>query len=63
VNHGPLATAFALLPMNDMLFSRRLLEVMSDEELESICAHEAAHLAESKWTFSGRLLGALAFAR
>ena len=46
--------------MNDMLFSERLLEVMSDEELDSICAHEATHLTESKWVFIGRLFGALA---
>jgi Zn-dependent protease with chaperone function len=59
VNEGPLANAFALLPMNDMLFSRRLLEVMSAEELDSICAHEAAHLTESKWIFLGRVLGVL----
>jgi hypothetical protein len=46
--------------MNDMLFSERLLEVMSDEELDSICAHEATHLTESKWVFIGRLFGTLA---
>ena len=60
INQGTLANAFALLPMNDMLFSDRLLQIMSDEELESVCAHEAAHLTESKWVFCGRLLGTLA---
>jgi len=57
---GPLANAFALLPMNDMLFSDRLVQIMSDEELETICAHEAAHLTESKWVFFGRVMGLLA---
>jgi Zn-dependent protease with chaperone function len=61
VNQGPLANAFALLPMNDMLFSERLVEVVSDEELDSICAHEATHLTESGWVYIGRLFGALAF--
>ena len=60
VNQGPLANAFALLPMKDMLFSERLVEAMSDEELDSICAHEASHLTESKWVFIGRLSGVLA---
>jgi Zn-dependent protease with chaperone function len=60
VNQGPLANAFALLPMKDMLFSERMVEAMSDEELDSICAHEASHLTESKWVFIGRLSGVLA---
>lgn len=60
VFQGTFVNAFALLPMKDMLFAERLLHIMSPEELESICAHEAAHLTESKWTFCGRLMGVLA---
>jgi Zn-dependent protease with chaperone function len=60
VDEGPAAHAFALLPMKDMLFSESLLRRLSDNELASICAHEAAHLIESKWVFAGRVLGAMA---
>jgi Zn-dependent protease with chaperone function len=48
----PIAQAFALLPMKDMLFSEPLLQVLTDEELESVCAHEAGHLTESKWVLN-----------
>jgi Zn-dependent protease with chaperone function len=60
VNEGPAAHAFALLPMRHMLFSASLLRLLSDDELASICAHEAAHLAESRWVVAGRVLGGLA---
>jgi Zn-dependent protease with chaperone function len=56
-NEGPMANAFALMPMNKMLFSDSLLKLLSDEELAAICAHEAAHLTESKWIFAGRVVG------
>jgi Zn-dependent protease with chaperone function len=56
---GPNAQAFALLPMNDMLFSDTLLNHLSDQELVGICAHEAAHLTESRWIFVGRVVTGL----
>lgn len=57
VNEGPVCNAMALMPMNHMVFSNSLLRLLSDEELAGICAHEAAHLTESKWIFAGRMVG------
>jgi Zn-dependent protease with chaperone function len=56
---GPQALAFAFPTTRELLFSNRLLEICSDEEISAICAHELAHLSESKWALAGRLLGSL----
>lgn len=45
---SPTAQAFALFDRRQLLFTERLLELLSDEEVTSICAHELAHLTESK---------------
>ncbi len=58
---GLMAQAFALPTTNELAFSRRLLEISSDEEITAICAHELAHLKESRSVLAGRLLGSLAF--
>jgi Zn-dependent protease with chaperone function len=57
---GYLATAFAFPTTREMAFSKRTLEICSDEEVAAICAHEIAHLKESKWILAARLLGSLA---
>ena len=58
ISRGCVAQAYALLPMRDILLTKGLLEALSDEELETVCAHEAAHLTESRWAFAGRVAGA-----
>lgn len=56
---GPMAMAFAFPMTRELAFSNRLLKICSDEEIASICAHELAHLKESKAVLAGRLLGSL----
>jgi len=58
---GPLANAFAFTTTRELVFSNRLLEICTDEEVSAICAHELAHLKESKTVLAGRLLGSLSF--
>ena len=43
-----IANAFALLIPNQIVVTRRLLEVLDDNQLVAICCHEFAHLAEPK---------------
>lgn len=43
----PVAQAFALPRSRTLLFSERILELLSDDEISSICAHELGHLRES----------------
>ena len=57
---GPYAAAFAFPTTRELVFSDRLLEVCTDEEVFSVCCHELAHLSESKAVLAGRLLGSLA---
>lgn len=56
---GVQATAFAFPTTNELIFSDQLLEICDDEEVAAICAHEVAHLTESKTVLAGRLLGSL----
>jgi Zn-dependent protease with chaperone function len=56
---GVLANALALPITRELVFTDRLLDVCSDEEIAAICAHELAHLTESKRVLVGRLLGSL----
>lgn len=56
---GVHALAFAYPTTRELAFSRRLLETCSDEEISAICAHEVAHLTESKAVLAGRLLGSM----
>jgi Zn-dependent protease with chaperone function len=56
---GCLATAFAFPVTRELVFSERTMEICSDEEIAAICAHEVAHLKESKFILAARLLGSL----
>jgi Zn-dependent protease with chaperone function len=44
----PLAQAFAMPGTRELLFTERLLELLPDDEVAAICAHELAHLTESR---------------
>ncbi|MGP8202278.1 MAG: M48 family metallopeptidase [Limisphaerales bacterium] len=57
----PLAYAAALPTTGELMFSTRLLEILSDEEISSISAHELAHLSESKSVLAGRIAGSMTF--
>ena len=56
---GTAATAFAFPTTRELAFSRRTLEICTDEEVAAICAHELAHLQESKFILAARLFGSL----
>ena len=56
-----LCQALALPLSRELAFSDRLLEVMSDEEIAAICAHELGHLTESRGTLLLRLVRGMAF--
>lgn len=55
--HAAEANAFAVVATKDLLFTRRLLAAMNDDELRAICRHELAHLAESRGTLWLRVAG------
>jgi Zn-dependent protease with chaperone function len=50
------AQAFAFMTTGEILFTTGILQCCDDEELAAICAHELAHLSESRWIVAGRLL-------
>ena len=52
---------FALLSSRQLLFTERLLDLLPDDELASICAHELAHLTESKKARYARSIRILTF--
>lgn len=58
---SPLAQAFALPGSRKMLFTERLLELLTDDEVAAICAHELAHLTESKAARYSRSIQMLTF--
>ena len=58
---GPFAQAYAFPTTRELLFSRRLLAICSDEEVAAICAHELGHLSESKSVLVARVLGSFIF--
>lgn len=51
------AVAYAMPTTRELLFGDRLLELHPDDEIAAICAHELAHLSESRAVLLGRLLG------
>ena len=53
--------ALAFPAQHQLLFSDSLLELCDDEEVSVICAHELAHLTESRLTLAGRCLGSLVY--
>ncbi len=55
------AQAYAFPSGKKLLFTERLLELLSDEELASVCAHELGHLKESKLDQIKRHVHVLAF--
>ncbi len=57
----PTAQAFALPNTRQLLFTERILELLTDEEVAAICAHELAHLTESRAARYSRSIQLLAF--
>jgi Zn-dependent protease with chaperone function len=45
---SPLAQALAFPRECKLMFTQRLLDLLSDEEVSAVCAHELAHFTESK---------------
>jgi Zn-dependent protease with chaperone function len=58
---SPTAQAFALPNVRKLLFTERLLELLSDDEVAAICAHELAHLTESRAARYSRSIQVLTF--
>jgi Zn-dependent protease with chaperone function len=58
---APVAQAFALFSGRRLAFTERLLEIAPDDEVAAICAHELAHLAESKTARYARSIAGLTF--
>jgi Zn-dependent protease with chaperone function len=56
-----LAQAFALPPVGTLIFTERLLELCPAEEIDAICAHELAHLAERPGQYAQRYVVWLTF--
>lgn len=56
---GVQALAYAFPTTRELAFSQRLLEICTEEEVSVICAHELAHLTESKAVLTARMLGSL----
>jgi Zn-dependent protease with chaperone function len=57
---GLMALAFAFPTTSELMFSKRLVEISSNEEISAVCAHELGHLKEGRTILAGRLLGSLA---
>lgn len=55
------AQAFAVPGRRRLLFSERLLEIMPDAEIAAVCAHELAHLTESRKDYALRYVSYLSF--
>jgi Zn-dependent protease with chaperone function len=53
--------AFALPATRTLLFTDRMLAVLSDDELAAVCAHELAHLTEAKTEYYKRYIQWLTF--
>src|SRR5205807_9724576 len=56
-----LAQAFALPDSRRLLFTERLLQLLSDDEIAAICAHELAHLTEARSDYYQRYVLWLTF--
>ena len=57
----PLAQAYALVNSRELVFTERLLELHSDNEIAAICAHELGHLTEPKSARFMRNIGLLTY--
>ena len=62
VMRSSLAQAFAMPGGRRLLFTERLLQLLSDDEIAAISAHELAHLAESRRDYYQRYVLWLMFA-
>lgn len=58
---SPVAQAYAFPPGKRLLFTERILEILSDDEIAAVCAHELAHLTESRRAYYGRYIAWLRF--
>jgi len=56
-----LAQAYAMPDSRRLLFSERLLQLLSDNEIAAICAHELAHLTETRSIYYKRYVSWLVF--
>jgi Zn-dependent protease with chaperone function len=61
VMRSSLSQAYAFPRKSALGFTDRLLEILSDDEVGSICAHELAHLTESKAVRFSRSLRSLVY--
>jgi len=57
----PFAQAFAFPARKKLLFTSRLMELMPDDEVAAVCAHELAHLTETRRARGSRYTGYLIF--
>ena len=55
------ANAFALPHTGEVMFTDRALEILAEDEIAAVTAHELGHLAESRWVFLGRYLTSLSW--
>ncbi len=55
------ANAFAMPIGRELVFNKTLLNLLTTEELEAVCAHELGHLTESATNLLVRILGSLPF--
>ena len=55
------ANAFAMPFGRELVFNKCLIDLLTDEELEAVCAHELGHLTESTTSLAMRILGSLPF--
>ena len=55
----PVANAMALPLTRELIFTSRLMEICGDKEVSSICAHELAHLTESKSVAAMRVMSSV----
>lgn len=55
------ANAMAFPTTGELVFTNQLLDIMTDEEVSAITAHELAHLTESKGVLASRLAGSMRF--
>lgn len=58
---SPRAHAFAFPGQNLIVFTQRLLDLLTDAEVAAVCAHEMAHLSESRGMRLCRYIGSKAF--
>jgi Zn-dependent protease with chaperone function len=56
---GLVANALALPHTGELIFTDRLLAILSDEEIAAVTAHEVGHLTESRAVIATRLFGTL----